>query len=152
MEDWRRIDIDQFDGDHLTPQELIPELPETSHDEIVALSKQIRSALTSGQFSEALALALDSPPYNASDATKSLHSDTVFETLCSIKNNRSDLSGIIKQLSPSQQDNLVKYLYRNMATPAGAKQGGLLLNWFEKTVEITGLGPVVRYMSDRRTV
>lgn len=57
-----------------------------------------------------------------------------------------------KQLDSNQQDTLVKYLYKNMSTSYGAKQGGLLLHWFEKTVEVTGLGPIVRFMADRRTV
>lgn len=30
--------------------------------------------------------------------------------------------------------------------------GGVLLAWFEKTVDITSQGAIVRYMSDRRTV
>lgn len=153
--DWRRIDIDVYDKEtHLSKEDLIPDLPATSHEQIVSLSKQVRSTLSSGQFLEALTLALDNAPYIADEATKSLHTETVFEVLCSIKNNHnlSDLSGFIKGLDTSQQDTLIKYLYKNMSTSYGAKQGGLLLSWFEKTVEITGLGPIVRFMSDRRTV
>lgn len=155
MTDWRRIDIDAFEPEnHLSKEELIPDLPPTSHDQIVAVSKQVRTALSSGQFQQALELVLDTPPYVADEATKLLHAETVFETLCSIKNNHNvnDLSKFVEQLSTLQQDTLVKYLYKNMSTSYGAKQGGLLLNWFEKTVEITGLGPIVRFMSDRRTV
>lgn len=155
MEDWRRIDIDALEPEnHLSKEELVPDLPPVSYQEIEALSKQVRQQLSLGQFVGALQLALDNPPYVADEATKNLHAETVFEVLVSIKNNNhvNEFSNIVKKLDLDQQDNLVKYLYKNMNTSYGAKQGGLLLNWFEKTVEVTGLGPVVRFFSDRRTV
>lgn len=155
MEDWRRIDIDALEPEnHLSKQDLVPDLPPVSHDHIVQVSSQVRLALSLGQFLAALQTALDNAPYVADDATKDLHAETVFEVLLSIKNNHStnDFSSFVKQLSSDQQDVLVKYLYKNMSRPYGAKQGSLLLNWFEKTVDVTGLGPVVRYFSDRRTV
>lgn len=155
MESWRRIDIDALEPEnHLSKQDLIPDLPATSYDEIVSISKQVRTSLSLGQFLPALALALDNPPYVADDKTKDLHAETLFEVLISIKNNHNvnDLSGFVKQLNSDQQDILVKYLYKSMNTSYGAKQGGLLLSWFEKTVEVTGLGPIVRFVTDRRTV
>lgn len=155
MDAWRAIDIDALEPEnHLSKEDLIPDLPATSYEEIVALSKEIRQSLTLGQFLQALQLALDSPPYVADEKTKDLHAETVFEVLVSIKNNKNinEFSTFVKQLDSNQQDNLIKYLYKNMATAYGAKQGGLLLSWFEKTVDVTGLGPVVRHYSDRRTV
>ncbi|KNE00178.2 hypothetical protein QG37_02713 [Candidozyma auris] len=155
MEDWRRIDIDALEPEnHLSKEDLVPDLPPVSYEEISTISKQVRQSLSSGQFLPALQLALDNPPYVADEATKNLHAETVFEILVSIKNNHSvnEFSNIVKQLTSDQQDNLVKYLYKNMNTSYGAKQGGLLLSWFEKTVDVTGLGPVVRFFCDRRTV
>jgi len=155
MEDWRRIDIDALEPDtHLSAEDLIPQLPPVSYEQIQQVSQQVRSSLSSGQFVVALQLALDNPPYVADAKTKELHGETLFEILCSIKNNHhpNDYKQIISQLSQQQQDTLVKYLYRAMSTPYGAKQGGLILTWFEKTVELTGLGPIVRFITDRRTV
>lgn len=155
MEDWRRIDIDALEPDkHLSKEELIPDLPSVSYEDVQAISRQCRTALSLGQFLQALALVLESPPYVADERTKNSHAETVFEVLCSIKNNHSssDLGDFVKQLDRRQQDTLIKYLYKNMGTSYGAKQGGLLLTWFEKAVEIGGLGPIVRYMTDRRTV
>lgn len=155
MADWRRIDIDALYPDNfLTKEDLVPELPAVSHDAVVGVSRQCRLALSLGQFLVALTTALDMPPYVADEATKALHAETVFEVLCSIKNNHNvgELFNFVKQLDSAQQDTLVKYLYKSMSTPYGAKQGGLLLSWFEQTVEITGLGPIVRFMADRRTV
>lgn len=155
MDSWRSIDIDAYEPEnHLSKEELIPDLPSVSYELIVQVSQEVRKNLSSGQFLQALTLALDNAPYVSEPKTKELHAETMFEILCSIKNNHqiNELGKFIDQLNSEQQDTLVKYLYRTMNTPYGAKQGGLLLSWFEKTVEITGLGPIVRFMSDRRTV
>lgn len=155
MDDWRRIDIDALEPDtHLLKQDLIPDLPPVSHDQVVATSKTVKQALALGQFLQALQTSLDTPPYVADEATKNLHAETVYEVLVLIKNNHSigEFGNFVKQLSSDEQDTLVKYIYKIMTTTYGAKQGALLLSWFEKTVDVTGMGPVVRYFSDRRTV
>ncbi|EMG50096.1 Actin-related protein 2/3 complex subunit 5 [Candida maltosa Xu316] len=155
-EDWRKIDIDALEPEnHLTKEELLPsDLPFVSYDTIQSVAGQIRSNLSSGQFQQALVLGLDNVPYSADEKTKELHSQTIFEVLCSIRNNNNlnDLSKFIKSLNSEQQDVLIKYLYKNMGSSYGQKQGGLLLNWFEKTVEVTGVGSIARYLTDRRTV
>lgn len=155
MEDWRQIDIDALEPhNHLSKQDLVPDIPPTSHAEVVQSAQQIKSALSQGQFAQALKVALQSPPYVADAATKDLHTETVMEVLVSIRNNHSvgDLSQFVKQLDEEEQDTLVKYIYKIMGTAYGAKQGALMLSWYEKTTEVTGLGSVVRFYSDRRTV
>lgn len=155
VKDWRRIDIDAYQTDrYMSAAELVPDLSPTLSEDVAAVSQAARNCLTSGQFQDALLLVLDNAPYVADEPTKLKHTESVFEVLCSIKNNHSgnDLSAFVRGLLPSQQDVLVKYLYKIMASPYGAKQGGLLLAWFEKTTEIAGLGCIVRYMSDRRVV
>ncbi|KAI5958887.1 ARC15 [Candida theae] len=155
-EDWRKIDIDALEPEyHLSAAELVPDLPQISQSQISSVAQQVRSQLSSGQFQQALELALDNVPYIAdSPQTKELHAKTVFEILCSIKNNNniSELGKFVKNLNQEQQDTLVKYLYKSMSESYGQKQGALLLNWFEKTVEVTGVGAIARYMTDRRTV
>lgn len=155
MDAWRHIDIDALEPEtHLLKQDLIPDLPPVSHDQVVSVSKTVKLALALGQFLQALQSALDSPPYVADAATKELHAETVYEVLVLIKNNHSigEFLTFVKQLTSDEQDTLVKYIYKIMSTTYGAKQGALLLSWFEKTVDVTGMGPVVRYFSDRRTV
>lgn len=154
MEDWRRIDIDALETDKfLTKEELIPQIPNPVDDNaITGIMSECKNNLTKGQFLQSLQAALDNPPYLSDEMVKSNYNELMFEVLCSIKSNTNDLTPIIKQLTSNQQDTLVKYLYKIMSTPYGSKQGGAMLLWFEKTIEITGLGPIIRYMSDRRTV
>jgi len=41
---------------------------------------------------------------------------------------------------------------RNLGEGGGGQQMSVLLSWHEKLVEITGVGSIVRVMTDRRTV
>ncbi|CAK9437374.1 uncharacterized protein LODBEIA_P17520 [Lodderomyces beijingensis] len=153
---WRSIDIDALDPDsHLAPADLFPTssvTPAQSHADITDISNQIRTQLSQGNFAAALQMALDTAPYASDDQTKETHARTVFETLCSIKNNNADVGVFVKSLSSEQRDTLIKYLYRCMGSTYGQKQGALLLNWFERCVDVVGVGSIARFLTDRRTV
>ncbi|SCU92410.1 LAMI_0E10264g1_1 [Lachancea mirantina] len=153
MEDWRRIDIDAFDPDsgRLTLEDMRP--PYGSHVSLQELQpkiSQLRSAAASGDFKTAVQIAMSDPPYSADDATKFQYLLAVLEVLTQVR--QHDISTILGQLSLEQQDVLVKYLYKCMSIPEGQKQGGILLSWFEKLTQEFGVGPIVRYLSDKNTV
>lgn len=153
MEDWRRIDIDAFDPEsgRLTEEDLKP--PYATQEGLQELQpkiSQLRSAATSGDFASAVQLATSDPPYNSDDATKLQYFSAVLEVLTQVR--QAEIINIVKQLSPKQQEVLIKYLYKGMSLPEGQKQGGILLSWFEKVTQVSGVGPIVRYLSDRNTV
>lgn len=77
---------------------------------------------------------------------------TVLDVLATIRSN--NITPTVEALSMEQRDILIKYIYKGMSSPVGQANGngGILLTWFEKTVNITGQGAIIRYMSDRRTV
>lgn len=76
----------------------------------------------------------------------------MLEVLATIRSNQ--ITSTVEGLSADQRDTLIKYIYKGMGSPLGQAHGngGILLTWFEKTVEVTGQGSIIRYMSDRRTV
>ncbi|CUS23279.1 LAQU0S09e01222g1_1 [Lachancea quebecensis] len=153
MEDWRRIDIDAFDPDsgRLTAEDLKPPYASSvSLQELEPKISQLRSAATSGDFLNALQILTTDPPYSADEATKNQYFHAVLGVLTQVR--QADITNLVKQLSPKQTDVLVKYLYKGMSIPEGQKQGGMLLSWFEKVTQLSGVGPVVRYLSDRNTV
>ncbi|ODV97796.1 hypothetical protein PACTADRAFT_47649 [Pachysolen tannophilus NRRL Y-2460] len=151
MEDWRRIDIDvYYPESRISEEELKPYAKPVSLEEIQIKAQQIRSLLSKGSFIDALAYAIDEPPFGGDAQTKELHLKSVVDILTAVK--QSEISSIVKQLTIDQQDILVKYLYKAMGSKIGQQQGGIILSWFDKTVEITGNGPIVRYISDRNTV
>lgn len=156
MNNWRDIDIDALEGEYMTPEELVPNIPPVLAAQVSQSAQEAKQAMALGQWLQALQVVLSNPPYVTDlPQVKEQHAQTVFDVLVAVRNNLGpqDLGPkFIQQLTPDQQDTLIKYLYKNMSTPYGAKQGGVLLAWFEKTIEITGVGSIVRFMSDRRTV
>lgn len=153
MEDWRRIDIDAFDPDsgRLTAEDLKPPYTHAiTLQELEPKISQLRSAATSGDFSSALQILTSDPPYSADDATKEEYFHAVLSVLTQVR--QAEITALVKNLSPKQVEVLIKYLYKGMSIPEGQKQGGILLSWFEKATQVSGVAPIVRYLSDRNTV
>lgn len=150
-EDWRRIDIDALDPENtIQPEDLIPPTDPVSAEQLQAEISQLRQFISRGSYSDALQHATSAPPYGASIQGKELYSDTLLELFSVVK--QADIAGLVEGLDIEQQNVLLKYIYKGFSTDKGKKQGGVLLSWYEKVVGVTGMGPVVRYLSDRRTV
>ena len=152
MSDWRRIDIVAFDPDsRLTTKDLIPPYDrQITLEELQPKMQQLRTLSSGGDTRSAVQLITQDPPYSADDNTKNLYFQIVLETLCQVR--QADMTNIVKEWSTEQQIVLVKYLYKGMSLPEGQKQGGILLAWFEKLVQSSGITPIVYYLSDRRSV
>ncbi|KAG5356843.1 Actin-related protein 2/3 complex subunit 5 [Yarrowia sp. C11] len=151
--DFRRIDVDQYDPDSfISKEDLTPPCKPVSAAEQQQVASEIRGAISRGEATAALPIALDFAPYGGDDQVKDAHLKSVIEILSATKS--AEIPAVVKGLNKEQQDVLIKYLYKAMGSPQGQSQGvgAILLAWYEKTVDITGQGAVVRYMSDRRTV
>lgn len=150
-EDWRRIDIDALDPENtIQPEDLIPPTDPISSAEIQQQISNIRQYISKGSYSEAVQFATSAPPYGASPNDKESYVNTLLELFSVVKQN--DIGSIVESLDIEQQNVLIKYIYKGFAIPKGKQQGGVLLSWYDKTVGVTGIGPVVRYLSDRRTI
>ncbi|KAK9467044.1 actin-related protein 2/3 complex subunit 5 [Lipomyces arxii] len=155
MDSFRRINIDILDPENnMTAEDLVPEsiagLPPLSVSDIQSVGASVRAQISRGNYLVALQSALDEPPYTSSDEVKTIHLMTVLEVLAAIKS--SDISRTVEKLSAEQRDTLIKYLYKGMGVPESHGLSGVLLAWFEKVVDVAGLGAIVRHLSDRRTV
>lgn len=49
----------------------------------------------------------------------------------------TDIPNVLKALSPEEQDTLMKYLYKGMATSGSDVSGNVLLDWHEKVCIMT---------------
>ncbi|ODV87452.1 hypothetical protein CANARDRAFT_229983 [[Candida] arabinofermentans NRRL YB-2248] len=145
MDDWRRIDIDQYDPEAQYEADDL-NLPAYTLQDIEPKLSELRTQLSRGSAIQALKLGLDDPPYGSAPNVKSAYLLSVLEILQTIK--QSEISGLVKELDLDEIDVLVKFLYSLMALKEGQKSGGVLLTWFDKAIEIVGEGPIVRYMSD----
>lgn len=153
MEDWRRIDIDLFDPEssRLTADDLKPLYStQLSLEDVASRIHKLRSMISSGDYTNAVKLSVTNPPYNADNSAKSQYFQAVLDILSQVK--QADILAIVKQLDKNEQTVLIKYLYKGMSVPEGQKQGGILLSWFEKVTQVSGVNPIVRYLSDRETI
>ncbi|KAF1796172.1 actin-related protein 2/3 complex subunit 5 [Mucor lusitanicus] len=152
---WRRIDIDQYDEDAYTEDEILAEFdtglsPEQVISSTQTRSTDVRNLLTKGDLNNALIRALEEPPYGRQvDSAKAESTKTVTEVLNLFR--ASDIAQVIKSLSHEQQDILMKYLYAGMGKPEQFNSS-VLLTWHEKLTEVAGNGCIVRVMTDKRTV
>ncbi|KAI9471936.1 MAG: actin-related protein 2/3 complex subunit 5 [Benjaminiella poitrasii] len=152
---WRRIDIDQYDEDAYTEDEILSEFetgltPEQATSAAQTRSTDVRNLLTRGDLNNALTRALEDPPYGRNlDLAKNESTKTVTEVLNLFR--ASDIAQIIKSLTCEQQDVLMKYLYAGMGKPE-QYNSSVLLTWHEKLTEVAGNGCIVRVMTDKRTV
>ena len=73
----------------------------------------------------------------------------MMRVLLSIKQNQVD--AIVKELDSDQRDILMRYIYRGFEIPSEGSSGHLLI-WHEKVFEISGVGSIVRVLTDRKRV
>lgn len=114
---WRTINIDALDPDssqNFDTTTLHPPLPEVSDADVRQLNAQVRQLLRGGDAEGALRGCLEAPVYNAEDAVKEAHGQTVTEVLQSIK--ASDMTPMLQRIYQSDGGNelldvLMKYLY-----------------------------------------
>ncbi|KAF8711498.1 hypothetical protein AX14_013241 [Amanita brunnescens Koide BX004] len=152
---FRKIDIDIYDEDALQESEIYNEDPRDP-GQVLAEAKHkqtaVRSALARNDVAGALQTVLQNAPYGlGADEAKNVTLQSLLTILNSTKS--TDISGAIRLLPQDDQDTLMKYLYKGMATPGGGDIScSTLLAWHEKLTEIAGTGCIVRTMTDRRIV
>nr|ACO12355.1 Actin-related protein 2/3 complex subunit 5 [Lepeophtheirus salmonis] len=71
----------------------------------------------------------------------------LMRTLLSVKQTQVD--GIVKELDTDQRDVLMRYIYKGFEIPSEGSSGHLLI-WHEKIYDISGVGSIVRVLTDRK--
>lgn len=118
----------------------------------MSAAKEVDSLLSRSKYAQALRVALDSPPFGSKDEKlKDAAAAMVLKALSSPPD--TEIDKIVQELYSSGNtelcDNLMKYVYKGLAQ---GRYCGVLLKWHSSTVAVAGLGPVVRAMTDRKTV
>lgn len=87
------------------------------------------------------------PGHRAKDA----NFKTVVKALNAVKEGeiKSVVEQVHKTYGPTGTDTLMKYVFRGLAE---VESCGTMLKWHGAVVEVAGLGPIVRGMTDRKTV
>ncbi|CEG80218.1 Putative Actin-related protein 2/3 complex subunit 5 [Rhizopus microsporus] len=152
---WRKIDIDQYDEDAYTQDEILAEFetglgPEEVNNATQTRNTDVRNFISRGDLNNALTRALEDPPYGRHlEAAKTESTKMIAEVLNMFR--AGDISDIVKSLNHEQQDVLMKYIYAGLSKPE-LYNSSVLLTWHEKLTEVAGNGCIVRVMTDKRTV
>jgi len=121
-------------------------------DEVKARQKEVDSLLSRSKYKDAIIAALSNPPVGSKDqAVKDMNTATVLKAISSPP--ESDAEKIVQDLHATGDtrlcDNLMKYIYRGLQE---GRYCSVLLKWHALVVATAGLGPIVRAMTDRKTV
>jgi len=141
---FRTIDVDQYSEDNYKE--------EVDNDPIGdgANENEVTSLLNSNRQTDALKLVLSNSPLGSKnqqlkDASLSL----VLRVLMSFKT--SQIEEAVKQLTNETRDILMKYIYRGFEVPNEGSSAQLLV-WHEKVFSLSGVGSIVRVLTDNKRV
>ncbi|KAJ3350812.1 hypothetical protein GGF32_004633 [Allomyces javanicus] len=153
----RKVDVDSLglDDEDYESAALNPAGPPPDVLNAVAAERaaHVANLLARGAIAEALTAALTGDaPYGTDPAlapAKEQSTKAVADVLTTAR--VPDAAQYLPALSPADRDLLLKYVYKAMAQPQ-LYNCGALLAWHEKITEVSGVGSIVRVMSDRRVI
>jgi actin related protein 2/3 complex subunit 5 len=141
---FRRIDVDKYSEDNYkedVENETITEGPKESEvNSLISQNKQI----------DALKYVLaNSPLGNKNQAVRDAALTLALRVMLSFKT--SQIEEAVKQLDYEQRDILMKYIYRGFEVP-NEKSSAQLLVWHDRVFNQSGVGSVVRVLTDKKKV
>lgn len=125
------------------------------HDDMGTIgtrAKEVDSLIARQQAKDAVLAAIKDPPIGSKNAeAKDTNYKTVVRAMNAVKEN--DIRGVVEQVHKTQgeagTDILMKYVCRALAD---AESSGTMLKYHSCIVEVAGVGPILRTMTDRKTV
>lgn len=141
---FRKVDVDQFSDEIYQEDQAADESATGPSD------AEVQSLLAKGKNADALQYVLNNAPVSTKNqAVKDRALQSVLKVLMSFKAN--EIEAGLKGLDQNRQDTLMKYIYRGFESPSEGSSAQLLV-WHEKLFAVTGLGSVVRVLTDRKRV
>lgn len=139
---FRKINIDEYSEDNFKDDE------QQENQQLGGIDEnEINQLLMNQKNCEALKFCLDNAPiYNKNQANKDQAMQITLRVLLSIK--PSQIDDAIKLLDAELLDTLMKYIYRGFENPSDGGSSGHLLQWHEKVFAKSGVGAIVRVISD----
>lgn len=140
---FRKVNVDELDEERFqddTGESAVSTGPSES---------EIQNLLNGKKNGDALTVLLKNPPYNAGKEDKAQRFALVIRVLTQFKS--SEIDGVLKMLSTDDIDVLLKFIYRGFSEPSDSTCS-ILLTWHEKVVAISGLGSIIRVMTDRKSI
>ena len=139
---FRTVDVDLYNEDNYK-EEADTEVSTEALD-----FSQLNSLLNSNKNVEALKLLLAGSPVGIKDPdTKSKVRDLAQRILLAVK--KEEMEPAVSKMDKDTLDVLMKFIYAGFERPVEGSSGHLLV-WHDKVFSASGLGSVVRVLSDKR--
>ena len=139
---FRTVDVDLYNEDNYK-EEADTEVSTEALD-----FNQLNSLLNSNKNVEALKLLLAGSPVGIKDPdTKSKVRDLAQRILLAVK--KEEMEPAVSKMDKDTLDVLMKFIYAGFERPVEGSSGHLLV-WHDKVFSASGLGSVVRVLSDKR--
>lgn len=147
LEDWRRIDVEQYDPELQYEADPVPGArPDLTMEDMANLEGAARSALQRGSPLEGLRALAPFAPYGAAEDVREAYLKIAYEVLT--VGRVTEAGAVVAQMDLDEVDLLTKLCYTLMKHTWAQKQAGVLLVWLERVAEKHGEGPIVRFVSD----
>merc|ERR1711970_33858 len=139
---FRTVDVDLYNEDNYK-EEIDNEV-----DTGITDSNQINSLLNANKNVEALKVFLAGSPLARKEPdAKAASLDLAVRILMSIK--VGQIEQAVSELDIDSRDVLMKFIYKGFEVPSDGSSGHLLI-WHEKIFNVTGVGSVMRVLTDKK--
>ncbi|CCI46836.1 hypothetical protein ABG067_000147 [Albugo candida] len=117
-------------------------------EEVQSRNSNVKRLLSERKNEEAVKASLSNPPVSSkNDSMKILNTQSILAAITAC--NKGEMQRAIESLTLEEEDTLMKYLTKLLATPS---QSSLILDWHTKLSVKAGMGCIMRALTDRKTV
>ena len=141
---FRTVDVDQYNEDNYKEEEVAePTVVGANESEINGLLAQSKNI-------DALKIVLSCAPLGSKDpAAKAASLALALRVLLAFKD--SQIDDAVKELDSESRDVLMKFIYRGFEQPTENSSARLLV-WHAKVFAVSGVGSIVRVLTDKKKV
>jgi len=142
---FRTVDVDQYNEDNYREEDVAE--PVT----LGANEAEINNLLAQSKNVEALRNVLSNAPLGSKDpAAKEASMALAMRVLMNFKTSQK-IEEAVGQLDSESRDILMKFIYRGFEVPNEGSSAHLLI-WHEKVFAVSGVGSIVRVLTDKKKV
>ena len=147
---FRTLDVDKYSEDIYKDEQDVAETPGNVKEVGDIADTLVESLLAEGKAGEALSRVLTTTGLGIKNReTREANLGAAMRVMMSIKT--SQIEGAVAELDNENRDILMKIIYRGFENPSEGSSGQLLV-WHEKVFAVSGVGSIVRVMTDKKTV
>lgn len=147
---FRTLDVDKYSEDIYKDEQEVAETPGTGKEVGDIADTLVESLLAEGKAGEALSRVLTTTSLGIKNKeTREANLGAAMRVMMAIKT--SQIEGAVAELDNENRDILMKIIYRGFENPSEGSSGQLLV-WHEKVFAVSGVGSIVRVMTDKKTI